>query len=225
MDLLRFPRFYRYPYCHWGKTFISLLADADVADDANVVDAPCGDGVVTFWLVKNGVQRSFELVDLAERDVNRARRLTAWPAANACDIHVSCGDIHELPLPAGRTRDIWFLINSLFLLPNIDRLIERMRPRIEHIIGLFPDVNSRNYRCYKKRNPAMNANEMNREQIGAFFSRHGYVTKKTLDASFIPHHCIQPMRVQQVTRYALNPFGNLASKNDPCYWAGLFTRE
>ena len=225
MDLLRFPRFYRYPYYHWGKAFHSLLCEADVAENATIVDAPCGDGVVTFWLVKNGVKRTFEMYDLAERDVNRARKLTEWPSAKSCDIQVSCCDIHTIALPAGRTRDVWFLINSLFLLPDIDQLMERMRPRIEHIIGLFPDVNSKNYRCYKKRNPSMNANEMDRDQISEFFGRHGYATKTTVDASFIPHHCIQPMRVQQITRYGLNPFGNLVSKKDPCYWAALFTRE
>ncbi|MCA9218130.1 MAG: class I SAM-dependent methyltransferase [Planctomycetales bacterium] len=223
-DLLRFPRFYRYPYYHWGKAFSSLLSEADVADDATIIDAPCGDGVVTFWLAKNGFRNSFVLCDIAERDVNRARKLKDWPALRNVEVKVTLADIHDLKVTCERTRDVWFLINSLFLLPEIDRLFEKMRPRVEHVIGLFPDISSRNYRCYKKRHPTMNANEMDRNEVSAFFNRHGYETKKTLDASFIPHHCIQPMRLQQIARYGLNPFGNLVSKKDPCYWVGLFSR-
>jgi hypothetical protein len=224
-DLVQFARFYRYPYLHWGKAIASLLECANVSAEATFIDAPCGDGVVTFWLVKNGLGRSFELYDISERDVKRAERLKDWPQNRPISINVALDDVHNVPVCAKKTRDVWFVINSLFLLPKIDQLVDHLRPRVEHIVGLFPDVTSRNYRCYKKRNPTINANEMTRDDIREFFSRHGYRQVRTVNASFIPHHCIQPMRVQQIARYALNPFGSLVPRKDPCYWAGLFTRE
>lgn len=223
-DLTRFTRFYRYPYFHWGKAITSLLQTADISDDAIFVDAPCGDGVVTFWGVKNGLGKSFELYDLSEKDIRRAERLKNWHRMRGKDIRVERADVHDIPIRSESARDVWFLINSLFLLPKIDALIERMRPRIEHIVGLFPVVESRNYQCYKKRNPTINANEMSRNQILKFFAKHGYDQRGSVDASFIPHHCLQPMRLQQVARYAMNPIGNVVSRKDPCYWAGLFTR-
>ena len=145
LDVVKFWRFYRHPVQRWAIEIRDVLTQLPVGD-ATIVDAPCGDGVIAYWLIKQGVGKRYELYDLSSRLTDRAAQMIDWPKSKNFELRVEARDIHDIPLD-GRTDDIWLLINSIFLLPDIDRMMERMRSRAKTIIAIFPIVTSKNTKC------------------------------------------------------------------------------
>ena len=47
----------------------------------------------------------------------------------------------------------WLLINSLYCLPDSDKLISGAKDKFKYVIAVFPDVKSANYKYFIKKNP------------------------------------------------------------------------
>ena len=129
LDFLRFWRYYRYPAHHWAADISQILTQTSMGDAA-IIDAPCGDGIISYWLIKRGIRHRYELYDISERTIGVARRMADWKKTRQLELHIEPLDIHQVPLGHG-TEDIWLLINSLYLLPEIDQLLSRMRSRAD----------------------------------------------------------------------------------------------
>ncbi len=222
LDVVKFWRFYRHPVQRWAYEIRDVLDQLPIGD-ATVVDAPCGDGVIAYWLIKQGVGRKYELYDLSSRLTDRAAQMIDWPKSNRFDLRVEARDIHDIPLD-GRTNDIWLLINSLFLLPDIDRMMERMRSRAKTIIAIFPIITSKNYQRFIAQSPEMNTNEMGKDEITAFFDKHGYTLEQTRDINCISLNYFRSKYAKMAGSYFLNPIEPLIPK-EPCYWLGVFSRN
>jgi hypothetical protein len=225
LDILRQRRYYLYPHFHWAAAIQKVLATTAgiVRDDVTLIDAPCGPGGISYWLIKRNVGSRYELCDISPRAIQRAMALQSWGEARGVKVSVACKDIFELDT-SSPARDIWLLINSLFLLPDVDRLVEHMSRRVQHVVGLFPHLDRRNYRCYVRRMPKTNIHPMNREEVATFFQTHGYRLRATQDVTFIPFHCIPTRSIQYLALHLLNPVEYLVPKHEGYYWIGVFSK-
>lgn len=220
---MRFVRYHRYPSDLWGKALAHILRTIDLDANAAIVDAPCGDGVIVYWLIREGIHQPFELYDLSEQKVRHAENLSTWAKARGVDAVASKCDLHELPHSA-EANDVWLLINSFFMFEAFHDLVERMRPRTKYILGLFPATSDPDYQTYVQRNPGINLNEMDEAQTTSFFAAHGYELCHRQDITSIPTRFIRPHRVGQAVRLVISPFERFAPKRNGLYWIGLFRR-
>ncbi len=205
---------FRYPQFLWSRDIYSILKSIDNLQERTIVDAPCGSGIVTYWLRKKLPDIRFELYDLSKDCIEIARRYIPG-------VTIEYEDIFEVD-SSGCTGDVWLLINSLYCLPEIDRLVNRHASRMQYIIGIFPDINHRNYRCFFKKNPSFNNySEMDQAQTVNFFKKHDYDLLYSKSVTHIPYRCYS---FTGQSRYfnLLDSF--FRKKNSGAYWICLFKR-
>lgn len=224
LDILRFPLNYRYPHYHWVGAIEKVLSNAGLGNDVTFVDAPCGVGGISYWLIKRKIGTRYELLDISERAIQIAKPLQAWSERRGVEMSIDCKDIFDLD-NSTPSNDVWLLINSLFLLPDADRLVEHMSNRAEHIVGLFPHIDRRNYLQYVARKPRTNTNPLNQEDTIAFFKSHGYQLREKQDVTFIPFYCIPTNILRFVAIHFLNPIEYVVPKREGFYWVGLFSKH
>jgi hypothetical protein len=222
LDALRFWRYYRYPSYQWAVCIRQIL-DRMPLDAATLIDAPCGDGVISYWLIQYALGQRYELYDLSARAVEVSRRMLTWRAARRMELVIERRDIHQLPVE-GPADDVWLLINSLYLLPDIDRLLDRMRPRAQTIIAVFPNTTSANYRLYTAQSPSTNIHAMGHDETIGFFARHGYSLDEEHELCYVPLYSIQPGMLRLAASFLVNPVAGLYPKKEACYWLAVFSR-
>jgi hypothetical protein len=210
--------YYYYPQYHWARRLSRLLPRHLTRGETVVVDAPCGDGVISYWLRKSGkIDNPFELYDRSPQLIDRASRITSPAApvtARACDIF----DIET----SERREDLWLLINSLYLLPDIDKLVTKMRPRFSTIAAVFPYLDRTNYRYYQKRADRVdNVNGMNDQETVTFLANQGYDLDHREDVTFLS---LFRSRLRGARRI-FNLLDPLASGGEGNYWIGVFVRQ
>ena len=223
LDFLRFWRFYRYPAQRWTVDIREILSQRSL-ENKTIIDAPCGDGVITYWLMKAGLGKRYELYDLSERAIAVAGRIGDWSKAKPFEMHVECQDIFKIPVDRG-TDDVWLFINSLFLLPNIDELMSRMRPRAQTIIAVFPQITSQNYKGFVSQAPGRNISEMGQDETIAFFAKHGYLLSDQRDFCYVPILRLKSKYTRLAASYLVNPIERLFPRQEACYWLGVFDRN
>ena len=210
--------YFYYPQYRWAKRLCALLPPYLTDGDTQIVDAPCGDGVISYWLLRSGrFAHRFQLFDRSPESIAQVERFTAGhPAATAA----AC-DIFTIPAAEPR-RDVWLLVNSLYLLPEIDRLVAQMRPRFRVIIGIFPHLDRPNIRYYIRRTGRdENINRMNVAETVAFFARHGYRLEHREDLGFISQFRWSGPGLRRL----FNLLEPLAGKRQGNYWLGVFVRD
>lgn len=209
--------YYYYPQYRWAQRLAALLP-RHLEDDTIVVDAPCGDGVMSYWLVNRGIGNRFELYDRSPELVAKASRI-ARPHGRP--IAASSRDIFTLDTE-GRRDDLWLLVNSLYLLPDIDRLLERMKPRFKTIAAVFPYLDRENYRYYLRQDARWeNVSGMSDTETVAFFARHGYRLDHREDATFLA----QFRWDVRGSRRFLNLIDPWFRSREGNYWIGVFVRS
>jgi hypothetical protein len=224
-DGAQFWRYGRYPGHHWGRDIGEILGRIGVGD-ATIIDAPCGDGVVTWWVMRSGVGQRFEAYDIAESSVAVASRMQDWARARSLELRVERRDVHDMPAD-GPADDVWLLINSLYLLDDIDALIERMRPRVGTIVGVFPHIDSADYRQWLTWSPdeVVNVNEMDEPATIDFFARHGYRLEERRDFCRVRMSHLKSKYVRLAAMLAVDRIEGLLPQREACYWLGVFRRS
>ncbi len=222
-DFLRFWRYYRYPAQHWASDIRSILTQLSL-DQASIIDAPCGDGVVSYWLMKKRIGKCFELYDLSERAISAASKMLRWTKTRDVELRIEHANIHDIPVDTG-TEDIWLLINSLFLLPDIDELLRRMRRRARTIIGVFPCITSQNYKRYVAHSPSTNFNEMGQDETVEFFAKHGYRLEHKKEFCYVPILYFRSKYTRLAAGFVVNPIERFFPRKEACYWLAVFSRE
>ena len=221
-DFLRFWRFYRYPGQIWGAELRKIVAELPL-ENRTIIDAPCGDGGVAYWLIQAGIGKQYELYDLSERSIAVARRMQQWEKAKPIKLRIEACDILDVPAP--EASDVWLLINSLYLLPNTDQLLRQMHNRAQTIIGIFPCTESANYQRYVSREPGRNINAMSRDETIAYFAKHGYQLKHQKEFCYAPLNYFNSKYARLAATYFLNPIERFFPRREACYWMGVFDRN
>jgi len=168
--------YYSYPQYIWAKEIKKILNRIN-NPDFTIIDAPCGDGIISYWLEKS-FKNDFELYDISLKAIEKAKE-------NIKGVKIFCNDVANIP--ANNKKAIWLLINSFFLLSDIEDSIQKLRNRVDYIICIFPELTSKDFLLWKKENPDyFHPNEMNFDDTVLFFANQGYqlyYQKKTIKIS------------------------------------------
>ncbi len=221
---MHFIRDHRYPSDLWGRELARILRSLPCEPGAIIVDAPAGDGVITYWLIREGVRHQFQLVDISPAKTADAQKLTSWAQARGVAVWVVTADLAEAPLPGGAD-DVWLLVNSLFMFERADEIVQRMRPCARFVVGLFPVISHPDYLRYTSRHPEVNEHAMNETETEGFFAEHGYALRSRQDITYIPTRWIRPNVLRQALRLVISPLEHAVPKRHACYWIGVFERN
>ena len=210
--------YYRYPQYCWAKKITGILESGliDNVDRYALIDAPCGDGVISYWLSKRWKQKlllcdiDLALTDIAEKNISHAT--------------VEAKSIYDLDIVDNN--NIWLLVNSLFCLPDKEALLNYIYSKAEYVIGIFPDIEHNNYQLFLQQNPAFeNHNAMTLDETLDYFESRGYNSIYQSDVTKIPHYYFKShLRLAGLTKRALNLFDPLMSSRKGSYRIVVFKR-
>jgi hypothetical protein len=175
---------HKYPQNVWVNQILSIVKSKTIKlpDNAVYFDAPCGNGIIGNLLFKELKNIKIELLD--NDPVLIQSNYTEIQDPN---FKVRVGDIFENS-PAGND-NIWLLINSLYCLPKSDELIESKKDSMKYIIGVFPDIDSKNFKFFKKKNPDFeNPSLLDLDSTIQLFENHNYNLIYKKDIIKIPFH-------------------------------------
>jgi len=131
--------FHHYPQYNWAQALTDELKILPIRKEDVFFDAPCGNGVISYWLKKNFPRQKFELND---KSAFFSKIVYLWSAKNK-NIQFKQNDLYNLP-HSRKANDIWLLINSLYLFVNPRALIQNQKNRFKYIIGIFPYLEKQN---------------------------------------------------------------------------------
>jgi len=209
-----------YPQNNWAKALTIELKKLNLARSTKVVDAPCGNGAITFWLA-NTIKNKFELID---RSKLFTTMIFLWSRSNE-QICLKNGDLFY-ELERTPSDDVWLLINSLYLFPNPLEMITMYRPRFKYILAIFPYLDKINYHYFCKR-PFRSSNTKNytlKDTI-SIFSDAGYDLQTKIDLTAIPFFKYDLLGLGSILRYLLGQIDKEMSPVDGQYWLGVFVRK
>ena len=178
MKIPNFLFYYRYPQNLWAKKIFKVISKLHFNEKIKIIDAPCGDGIITYWLKKK-LQNEFELYDISEEQIKIAQERLDLSCIYKCDIS-------NLKLD-NKYSNIWLLINSLYLLNDVKQIILNNKS-IDYIIGVFPNIREMNYHCYKTSiNSKINTNEMDIDETISFFGLKCQSNRKNGRGFWVSH--------------------------------------
>jgi len=211
--------YYRYPQYRWSQDIIKVLESGLIndVDQRLILDAPCGDGIISYWLNKRP-QQNLMLCDLDDSLINTARN----HIRNATIKNESIFDIN-----IEGENNIWLLVNSLYCLPDKQALLHHMAPKVEYIIAVFPYTDHKNYQVFLKQNPQFkNLNAMSQSETLNFFKTHGFKNILLKDTTFISHYNFKRrLRFAGLTKRLLNVFDPLLNHRKGSYWLAVFVKN
>ena len=196
-----------------------LIREIDLPGNATIVDAPSGDGIVSYWLSKR-IRNRFELYDNSEYVLAKAALRMKDKS-----VPLFLSDVSEIPVES-QEGDLWLLINSLYLFENPAPVVERLKVRMKWIIGIFPYTDHQNYIAYMKSNKdCSNPGVMNKNETIRFFENIGYRALKQKDVTFLNIHNIKPYLLKIGCIYFYNLWEKFSSKSSAAYWVCIFERK
>ena len=213
MSILLKKYYFRYPQYLWAKEIFKFIKEYNLDKKLYFFDAPCGDGVISFWLsswIKNG---KFKLLDISEKSIKMAKQKN-----ERLDIQI--GNVFEYE-NTSKQKYTWLFINSLFCLKNGENLIDRYKDDAKNIICIFPDIKHKNYKCHYEKYGFENPTPLNDDDTISAFQNFGYSLKKKKKITFIPYHCYD-FKGQNIFFNILDKF--LGRKNG-AYYICLFSKE
>jgi hypothetical protein len=209
--------YYRYPQYLWAKEIKNILKSDIIPDihSKNIIDAPCGDGVISFW-VKKSLKNPFYLYDIEKSRIQIAQK-------NIKGATIVEKNIFNLNLDS--KNNVWLFINSLYCLPDKEMLLENMADQMEYILAIFPYTNHLNYKTFFLQNPGfINPSEMDKDQTILFFKEFHYnliLTKDITHISFYKKYF--PFFNSIINKLYI--LSKRFSKNKPgAYWIGVFKK-
>jgi len=218
MFLRRIKRGFIYPKFIWAREITALLQKNIKTFPSIMVDAPSGEGIISYWLSQNFPSIHFELYDISKESIDQAKLLLP-------NSKIEIRDVFSIPIY--KAEEIWLLINSVFLLPDVGHLLNRMKPRFKYIVGLFDNIESNNFKLYYKKHPEYKATvllrTMSKNEIEEFFSNYGYRLVSYRYVTFLPFLHLPKSSIHSLFYFLLDPF--LKNRHKWAYWIGLFERN
>lgn len=210
--------FFRYPQYIMSLELTKIIMTIPDYQKRHIIDIPCGDGIISYWLKKRIPESKFELYDISEEKINRAKKYLS-------NMKIEMGDIFNIEIEGDN--NIWLLINSLYCLPDKSRLLSQMNQKMEYIIGIFPNLDHPNYKVFMHKNPGFsNPSAMTVDETIQFFGQFNYsllLKKELIHIQYYSYY---------FNKYAKHIFGyifNLIDQsfcNSSCaYWIGIFKKN
>jgi hypothetical protein len=211
--------YFRYPQYNWAKE-IKIILDSNIIADVtgkNLIDAPSGDGVISFWLKKK-INNKFYLFDIEKTSIQIAQDKIKGAVIQKENI---------IYLNLNPNENIWLFINSLYCMTDKTKLLKSMVNQMEYIIAIFPYINHLNYKTFFQQNPKfINYSEMDKEQTILFFKEFNYDLIYDKDITYIPFY-----KIYNVFHYFNSIINKICILLDRffqsrhgAYWIGVFKR-
>lgn len=182
---------YKYPQYLWCKEIISALEKLNL-DANNFIDAPCGNGIISYWLQKHLDQANFQLMDIDENSIAEANHL----ADGNRQLEVSLGDIYTFSTPYDREETVFLLINSLFLLPETEKLLSIIHKSSAHSVVILPHIEHKNFRTFYKKRPTYPLHYYeSMSNVDQLFRDNGFTLLYSKEICNIAHHTLPKLPI------------------------------
>gem|GEM_PF-2290704 len=193
---------FKYPQSIWAKHIIAWLKQNHVAN-TNMVDAPCGNGLMGYLMAQTFKDSNVLLLDIQPS-------LSDSPYVNAQNLKPQVADLHTVSIPQS---DVWLMINSLYCLDHATTILQQHSKSFKTIVFVLPLIERFNYKYFMKKNPGFtNPSVMSKEQLKAVMSEQGFSTCYTSEMVKLPNHFFQrlfeavrlPIAIQNRLMYGLD---------------------
>ena len=173
--------FKKYPQNIWTNLAISMLQKEDL-NGKNIIDAPCGNGHIAFHVAEVFKNNKVYAFDIDKKQLNSVYLRTGLP-----NLIVEERDIFTLKLESNN--NIWLFINSLYCLPDTDKLMENCGSYMDVIIAVFPRIDSLNFITFEKLNPQFdNPSKMSINDTVLFFAKYNFTQVERIDCTGVAFH-------------------------------------
>jgi len=175
----------KYPQYKWAMKIKEIVksGEIDVSDDTKFIDAPCGNGIIGGILQKEFPEFKFYLVD-NNQNLNNSPYIKA-PYFKSVSHQVA--DIFEYR--SNGKNNVWLFINSLYCLPDKEKLLLAQASSYKYIIAVFPDINKPNYKYFRRKNPSfVNPSSMTIVETIDFFSKYNFKVQSKNSITKIAFH-------------------------------------
>lgn len=219
MSFKSFFNFYKYPQYGWAQEIINLLKKNSIEAN-NFIDAPCGNGEITYWLSKHFKESKFLGVDLDIRSIEKAKGLIRTPNSEFQNDNI-------LKISSSNDNTTFLFINSLFLLPETNKVLDHISENCSYCVGLFPYVDRKNFKEFVRKRPSYQHTYLpSKSELIEKMSSHNLNLIDSKDISFVHHHkFIKIPYLYSFFLKVLNVFNFPFRSKDSAYWVGLFKVE
>ncbi|MCX6250249.1 MAG: class I SAM-dependent methyltransferase [Bacteroidetes bacterium] len=170
--------YYSYPQYIWALEIGKVLNKINKPGYL-IIDAPCGDGIISYWL-KKSTPNNLLLCDISVEAIEKAKE-------HIHGVEIYCDDINNIKV--NDREAIWLLMNSFFLLPNMEELIRKLSNTVKYIICIIPNVNSKSFLLWRQENPDFTHHyEMTEKEAINFFSKQGYGLISQKNINHLSHY-------------------------------------
>ena len=141
---------FKFPQQIFAKELNRLIPSDE---DMRIVDVPCGSGEISYKLAENK-RNIIEGYDISKVLIKKAKTLF-----NAPNLKFQAKSIFEV-LNVVERYDVVCIVNSLFLLPNIDELLKKVWLSLKcdgKLLIIVPNVKSKNFVKFQTLNPEVNS--------------------------------------------------------------------
>jgi trans-aconitate methyltransferase len=138
---------------------------------SGILDAPCGNGEVSWMLSRYFTGLKVEGIDLSAKAVSRAKQ-----NYNGSLLDFNEADMYTF-LDSGRQWDCICVVNAFFLMPDHDRLLMLLHKALKAKGSLFfiiPNVEGQNYRNFVKGDKTTNRIELNAEGMKDYLRKNSF---------------------------------------------------
>lgn len=163
-----------YPQNVFGK---AICAELKNKDNINIIiDAPCGNGETTFHISKKIIHAEVFGYDISPECIQNAKR-----NFQRTNLKFAVSDIFNI-FENHKRCDVFCVVNSLFLLPNPDLLLQsiyKILPSDGWLIVIVPNIEGANYKSFLSTEANRNINRfvLNKNEFNSFFLKYGFKVK------------------------------------------------
>lgn len=175
---------YKYPQYIWANDIGQLIGQLDVMQETDhIYDVPCGVGLVAHNISLK-IESEYHAYDIDQSKIEFADKYLGGGL-----VEYGVNNIYTLKFEPNST---WVFVNSLYLLKDINIVIEKNKKNLSYIIGVFPYLKTNNYRYFKSQiDPFLNVNEMDKTETIEFFKEAGYellTSRDTVRYSYLTYN-------------------------------------
>ena len=171
---------HKYPQSIWASEIVKLLKSNPDYSFGTIVDAPCGNGIIG-----NLVSKELDNPRILLLDNDTSLSKSPYVINEKIDYRIE--DIFEFQIEGNN--NTWLLINSLYCLPDSDKLISGGKDKFKYIIAVFPNIKSSNYKYFIKKNPNFsNPSAIDIASTINLFKKNGYDLKSKSNITKVPFH-------------------------------------
>ena len=197
---------HKYPQNIWAENAVKIIHSLPLSENSLIVDAPCGNGIIAWFVKKAFSSREVWAFDLDEQLLNS-------PYLRDNGIVSRKSDIFNTEIRGND--NVWLLINSLYCLPEKEKLIDTNRTYYKYIICVIPDIEKSNFKFFTKKNPDFqNPSIMKVNETIELFKSHNYRLLDNKGITRLPFHKLNqwiiflklPLNVKNFIFFALERF-------------------